>query len=525
LKKGYSFCGRCGRKYVDDLKQRPPMNPGSTKKPSSTSPEPSHSSVQSTEELPSSASPIPAPQKSRTGPSQAVPLNQVPLEQPSPMEQVSIPQTSPLNHDSSAELSAASQGSSVQSTPLSQESSVQSTPVSQESSVQSTSVSQESSVQSTPVSQKSSVQSTPVKQPPSAQSSSVEQSPSVAPSPAREASTTQSSPVEQTSSTQSPVVRQPSSEQSSPEEPSPDQSSPEQSSSKQPSPENMAKSKDEVLPEKKTGGIKIQLRVILVVALVCILLVLLVISIFMQSPNLEEAEGEGLPYNVEGGVHEAAIVEDGEVTGAESEEIDVGLEEEEQGIEVLDIVVIEEALGSWVWLHEDSNEGNLAFSLVTYYFNIDGSGERSINGQYDEFSWGATAEGVLVFIWDDDYFEKWDFTIREDIIILESEQNDGMEFTYRRIATEGHEELVGRWGWSANQYWYYLFEMGGHGSRTDSYFLGRDEFIWFLLADGGLILRIGEEPTEEWDYEINYEMLTLSSRQERGIEFHYIRLE
>ena len=517
LKKGYSFCGRCGRKYIDQLKQRPPMNPGSLGEQPLTSLKPNQSlSSASLEPNPSSPSASSKPEPCSLSTSTELPSSISTRESETstiePEEKSSLPpvevakpssEITPQDNPHSAVL------------PIGESSSITATTALDESSEnQSSDVQLTLLLESLPVPEPPSVLAEPENQTSTVPLSQENQASPAQPLPASQASPPPPSPMKQTSPVQTPPGSQ--------------------SSPKPPTPVKTAISKDAAPSKKKSRRKKTQLRVILVVALVCILLVLLVISILMQSASLDEAEGEVLTHNVEVETQDVGAKEEGEgMSGAEPEETDGvepdevdGVESAEQEVEVPDIVVVlEDVFGRWLWVHEDRNEEDLAFNLITHYFAADGTGERSINGQRDEFSWGVTPEDVLVLTWTGDYIEKWDITIQRDILLLESKQNDGMKFTYQRVANEGHEELIGRWGWSTNQDWYYLFEMDGYGSRPDSYFLSRDEFIWFLLADGGLILRIGEEAAEQWDFEIDYDMLTLSSRQERGIIFHYIRLE
>ena len=451
LKKGHSFCGRCGRKHDIQLKQHSPVNSQLTGKRSliltksegrwsTTAQKKSPSSVVKPESI---SSPTESKVESSLPPLEVFP------EQPTPVSQSSAKQSATISQSSTKEPIAGSKSQPVESS---------------------------SECQFLPE------QVLPVRQPLPTQSS-------------LESLSLESKDVEP------PKKESPSKESSSKESPSKES------------------------PKKKP-----QIRIVLVVAMACLLLVLLVISIFMRISNSNEAEGEVLSGNVDIEINEARAEEERAEESTEEPEESIGPEEleEENGelyAEVPETVVLEEVLGKWLWVLEDRNEEDFAFNLMTYYFGDDGSGERSINGQSDVFTWGVTAEGILIFIWPGNYVEKWDFTIQGDELHLESKQNAGMGFIYQRIAIEGQEELIGRWGWNTNHDWYYLFEMDGLGSRTDSNLQGRDEFVWFLLTDGGLIVRIGEESAELWDYEINDNMLTLASRQERGIVFHYIKLD
>ena len=308
--------------------------------------------------------------------------------------------------------------------------------------------------------------------------------------------------------------------------------------------------KAQSVEEKPKNG-KMQLRIVLLGAMTFVLIALLVISYLIRPSGTEEAGTEGFPRyaeteaceydaiamegEAEGSEEWEEAPEEGEASAERSEatgeweeateewEEDPAIDESEVG--ELEKVVVEDVLGKWLWIFTDRDEGNFAYNLMTHYFGVDGTGKRSINGEHDMFSWGTIGEGILAMTWVGGYVEKWAFTVQEETLLLQSKQMAGMEFVYRQIATEGQAELFGRWGWNIDNNWYYLFEMDGYGSRTDANFQGRDEFAWFLLADGGIVLRIGEERVEFWCYEINYNMLTLASRQERGIVFHYIRLE
>jgi len=81
--------------------------------------------------------------------------------------------------------------------------------------------------------------------------------------------------------------------------------------------------------------------------------------------------------------------------------------------------------------------------------------------------------------------------------------------------------LIGTWAWSRNTEYVYVFESNGEGTRV----AGPDinTFIWSVTDDGGVTMDIQGALTAEWSYEIDERLLTLSSRQERGLEYVFIK--
>ena len=81
--------------------------------------------------------------------------------------------------------------------------------------------------------------------------------------------------------------------------------------------------------------------------------------------------------------------------------------------------------------------------------------------------------------------------------------------------------LTGTWIWDGDNSFEYIFIANGTGMRGWHEF-GQEPFLWETTADGVLIL-IGEFPTEYWEYDIDGDVLTISNLQIPGIVFSYIR--
>ena len=172
-------------------------------------------------------------------------------------------------------------------------------------------------------------------------------------------------------------------------------------------------------------------------------------------------------------------------------------------------------IGSWVW------DGNTLFS---YLFERNGEGTRGAAAEQDEtFTWTVSDEGsVTLNVGDDGAVETWDYAIDGHVLTLTSAQF-GLEYVYIKAnvgAAPQDGPLVGTWIWDGNPDWAFVFDANGEGVRgTDE---NQETFVWWTTADGGVLMYLGLR-VDRWTYTINGDILTLTSRQEIGMEFSYIR--
>jgi len=80
-------------------------------------------------------------------------------------------------------------------------------------------------------------------------------------------------------------------------------------------------------------------------------------------------------------------------------------------------------------------------------------------------------------------------------------------------------ELVGTWNWDNNARWQYNFNADGTGTRglPDEI----QSFNWSIPGEGRLRLSQRGYRTENWDYTIDGQRLTLDSRQVADLIYHY----
>ena len=240
----------------------------------------------------------------------------------------------------------------------------------------------------------------------------------------------------------------------------------------------------------------------------------------MEEPVTEvETEQEGLATEDES-------LEDDEETGVDTEESEdlEGLErpprQEGQATGYNGLI------GFWLW-----NDGP---SVYIYNFEENGLGNRGFfcDGldpnfvpQVEEFQWTVN-DGVLTFDFGDQNIELWSYEISNGLLTLTSQLIEGLIYTYVRLIEEEYVELyqewIGVWYWEEYDSWYYEFLPEGRGSRP-AFPLGRENFNWAITADGGLLLAVEGGLFEVWSFEIEEQVLTLTSRQVAGTEYRYIR--
>ena len=176
-------------------------------------------------------------------------------------------------------------------------------------------------------------------------------------------------------------------------------------------------------------------------------------------------------------------------------------------------------VGTWVWDH------GTAFA---YEFAADGTGSRGGGGTVETFEWATTADGGLTLTLDNPPagfipVEQWSYVIDGRLLTLTSRQVAGMEYIYvldAPAADQTGSPFIGTWAWDGNSSWTYVFDANGTGTRGMP--TGRDSFVWWTTADGGIAMDLGEW-VELWSYALSGNDLTITSRQEDGVTFSYVR--
>ena len=85
---------------------------------------------------------------------------------------------------------------------------------------------------------------------------------------------------------------------------------------------------------------------------------------------------------------------------------------------------------------------------------------------------------------------------------------------------EGDHPLVGVWSREGSRHYLFVFNSGGTGSRgSEPHATGIN---WGITEDGYLTMRMNRQWIENWDFEINENVLTLTNR-ETSVERNYIR--
>jgi len=83
--------------------------------------------------------------------------------------------------------------------------------------------------------------------------------------------------------------------------------------------------------------------------------------------------------------------------------------------------------------------------------------------------------------------------------------------------------LVGVWLWDEHGAYEYNFFADGTGNRGVPLLEDVIEFTWFITEALYLVIET-EEMAERWDYDIDVDALTLTSRQVSGTQYSYTRL-
>ena len=88
--------------------------------------------------------------------------------------------------------------------------------------------------------------------------------------------------------------------------------------------------------------------------------------------------------------------------------------------------------------------------------------------------------------------------------------------------------VVGTWGWDQFTDWQYVFNPDGTGHRGQGFGADFWEFTWETRGSQLRINLIGNVPSghirnERWDFTVDGNVLTIESRQERGLTYSYIR--
>jgi len=83
--------------------------------------------------------------------------------------------------------------------------------------------------------------------------------------------------------------------------------------------------------------------------------------------------------------------------------------------------------------------------------------------------------------------------------------------------------LVGMWTWDAGDNYLYIFRADGRGSRGTAPSLVQ-RFEWEVYGDNNLSMEFSHM-TELWTYSIDRDVLTIASRQVRGMTYSYIRID
>jgi len=183
-------------------------------------------------------------------------------------------------------------------------------------------------------------------------------------------------------------------------------------------------------------------------------------------------------------------------------------------------------VGIWAW------DENVAYE---YHFFADGTGKRGWDDMIQTFTWSIGIAGGLVMSLDEPiqgspFVEVWGYVIAGDVLTL---QFEGLEYRYIRVGAAnevktvgGSPELVGLWwAWDEGDY---RFSADGTGFRSGGEVLLT--FTWSTTNIGGLIMAFDNMPeeyasVERWSYSIiNDDILILTSRQNPGMEYGYIRI-
>ena len=95
----------------------------------------------------------------------------------------------------------------------------------------------------------------------------------------------------------------------------------------------------------------------------------------------------------------------------------------------------------------------------------------------------------------------------------------GSEHIDHVAPVSGDHDIVGIWEWDSNETYIYIFNADGNGSRGFPNSVQR--FTWEIENDG-LNMNIGRTD-EQWSWEISDNILTITSRQVRNMQYSYKR--
>ena len=85
----------------------------------------------------------------------------------------------------------------------------------------------------------------------------------------------------------------------------------------------------------------------------------------------------------------------------------------------------EELVGTWTWGHSSDWE---------YVFKEDGTGTRpGLIEEATPFTWSINGDILTIDSEEDSFIEEWLFEIVDDVLILTSNQVEGMVFEYTRV--------------------------------------------------------------------------------------------
>lgn len=169
---------------------------------------------------------------------------------------------------------------------------------------------------------------------------------------------------------------------------------------------------------------------------------------------------------------------------------------------------------------------------ITYTFYADGTGERGFPEDRQYFTWGTTASGRLnidrVGVAQGDggiREERWNYSIANGVLSLESRQVSGAEFVYVSAGAGGlAEELFGVWHWDERTEFAYLFAEDGTGVRGIFRDETAEEISWFtnhtrlhIYSPNATFGVRGEM----WTFSVDGDVLTLQSDQWPDVYFIY----
>lgn len=173
-------------------------------------------------------------------------------------------------------------------------------------------------------------------------------------------------------------------------------------------------------------------------------------------------------------------------------------------------------VGIWVW------EGDFSWRWI---FNDDGTGQRGIVGQRENFTWSARGDNGFRVNVQGYRAENWTFSFDGYLLTIDR-RSPAENFSYYRLgAPEGHP-ILGTWAWDEYSYWQYEFNDQGRGIRGEpgntenfNFMLGEDNHILFF---GGFL---GQDYYQSWTFTIRGNTLDMVNRYDRRASFSYDRVD